>query len=81
MTTFFMFGRYSSEAMKEDSAMKKDDKEVAVGLRKLNPHDEVKSLNSCIAAYFKGATGSLPLKEEESFILSALTIYFKGYAQ
>jgi hypothetical protein len=58
--------------------MKKNDKEATVGMSVMNQNDEMKSLNSCISTYFRGATGSLPLKEDESFILSALTIYFQG---
>lgn len=61
--------------------MQKNDKEATVGMSVLNPNDEMKSLNSCISTYFRGATGSSPLKEDESFILSALTIYFQGYAK
>jgi len=61
--------------------MKKNDKEATVGLSVLNSNEEIESLNSCISTYFRGTTGSLPLKEEESFILSALNIYFQGYAK
>jgi hypothetical protein len=61
--------------------MKKNDKEVTMGLNALNSHDEVKTLNSCISKYFRGTTGSLPLKEEEAFILSAITVYFEGNAK
>jgi hypothetical protein len=58
--------------------MKENGTEVTVGLNALNPRDEVKTLNSCISRYFRGTTGSLPLKEEESFILAAITVYFEG---
>ena len=61
-----------------EGTMKKNDKDVTVGLSELKRYDEVRFLNSCISRYFRGATGLLPLKEEDSFILSALTIYFQG---
>jgi hypothetical protein len=55
--------------------MRGNEADVKLGLRTLN---EEEALNSCISKYFKGKSESLPLKEDESLILSAITIYFHG---
>jgi hypothetical protein len=55
--------------------MRENDADVKLGLMTLN---EVEVLNSCILKYFKGKSESSPLKKDESLILSALTIYFRG---
>jgi hypothetical protein len=66
-----------------ENTMKRSDKDVTLGLglKELNPHEEMETLNSCISIYFKGKSGAVPMKEEESFILSALTVYFQGNAK
>ena len=58
--------------------MRKNDENLNTGLSTLN---EAEALNSCISKYFKGKSDSLPLKEDESLILSALTIYFHGVSK
>lgn len=55
--------------------MRENDDNLNISLSTLN---EVEALNSCISKYFRGKSESLPLKEDESLILSALTIYFHG---
>jgi hypothetical protein len=64
-----------------ENTMKRSDKDVTLGLKELNPHEEMETLNSCISVYFKGKSGSFPVKEEDSFILSALAKYFQGNAK
>ena len=61
-----------------ENTVKRSDKDMTLGLKELNPHEEMETLNSCISIYFKGKSGSFPVKEEESFILSALDKYFQG---
>ena len=61
--------------------MKRSDKDVTLGLKELNPHEEMETLNSCISIYFKGKSGFYPLKDEEALILSALNKYFQGNAK
>jgi hypothetical protein len=55
--------------------MRENDADANIDSRALN---EVEALNLCISKYFKGKSESLPLKEDESLILSALTVYFQG---
>ena len=64
-----------------ENTVKRSDKDMTLGLKELNPHEEMETLNSCISIYFKGKSGSFPVKEEESFILSALDKYFQGNAK
>lgn len=62
-------------------SMKKDDMELSVELSARNSHDEMEILNSCISRYFRGKSESRQLKEQESTILSVLSIYFHGHAK
>ena len=58
--------------------MKNNGNDVTVRLNTLDSHSEIENIYSSVSRYFKGASGSLPLKEQEYSILSALTIYFQG---
>ncbi|MGO9138064.1 MAG: hypothetical protein ACLQBC_10415 [Syntrophales bacterium] len=53
--------------------MGENNSDVNTGLKTLN---EVEALKSCISKYFKGKSGSPPLKKDESLILSAMDRYF-----
>jgi hypothetical protein len=55
--------------------MRENDADAKLDMRTLN---EEEALNLCISKYFKGKSESLPLKKDESLILSALNIYFHG---
>lgn len=61
--------------------MKRDDGELSVRRSARNSHDEMENLNSCIYRYFNDKSGSRQLKEQESAILSVLSIYFHGHAK
>ena len=61
--------------IKDKDSMRESDKSIKIGLKTLN---EVEALNSCVAKYFKDKLESLSLNEDESLILSALTVYFRG---
>ena len=55
--------------------MGENNSDVNTGLKTLN---EVEALNSCVVKYFKDKSESSSLNEDESLILSALTVYFRG---
>jgi len=57
--------------------MMKSNKEVVMDSKIENPHTaEEEILSSSLSRYFKG--NALPLKELESSIISALSVYFQG---
>jgi len=62
-------------------SMKKDDMELSSGLSDRNSHDDMESLNSSISRYFRGKSESQQLKEQDSAILSVLSVYFHGHAK
>jgi hypothetical protein len=61
--------------------MKKDDMELSSGLSDRNSYDDMESLNSSISRYFRGKSESQQLKEQDSAILSVLSVYFHGHAK
>lgn len=59
--------------------MKRDDMKLSLGLSASNYHDEKDILNASISRYFRATSESQQLKEQDSAILSVLSVYFHGH--